>query len=45
MDKRKVYIFLHFVNYSVPSQAFFLLQLYKFMFVFVVSTRKNVVIL
>ena len=33
--------FLHFANYSVPSTLFFLLQLYNFLFVFVVSTREK----
>ena len=33
--------FVHFANYSVPSTLFFLLQLYNFLFVFVVSTREK----
>ena len=45
MDQRKVYISLHFFQLQCTFTNFFLLQLYKFMFVFVVSTRENVVML
>ena len=44
LDQRKVYIF-SILSTTVYLQNFFLLQLYKFLFVFFVLTRENLVIL
>ena len=44
LDQRKVYI-SPFCQLQCTFKTFFLLQLYKFLFVFFVSTRENVVML
>ena len=45
LDQRKVAIFSILSTTVYLQNFFFLLQLYKFLFVFFVSTRENVVML